>query len=318
MLLSLAFRIVPNFAYTRVSSWELLIPFKMLSSVGDLLFGPAQSAMIADISVSENRGRMYSIVNFAHSIGSIPRPLIGAYILDNYGWNAVFYAIIAAAAIAIIPTLLLTETAPRKQAIRIEKATNPEKTLRENLDREFLIPMSIFFFIHFFNMGPSQITPIYLEERFNVTTVQQGLFFSLGTMVVQLIVRLPGGWLADRYRRQKIMLTTSLVKPLIIFLWPSMDSYESLLMLQMLNTSTRISGSASQALLMDFADETRRGLAVGIAGLGGSIGSTLIGTSLLGYLYQEHGYSAPFYALVLLHLPKIPLIMLLKKRNGKS
>jgi MFS family permease len=74
MLLSTAFIMLPNFMYTRVGSWEQLIPLKMLSSVGDLFFGPAQSAMIADLYPSEKRGKMYSIVEFAHPIGSIPVP----------------------------------------------------------------------------------------------------------------------------------------------------------------------------------------------------------------------------------------------------
>jgi len=90
---------------------------------------------------------------------------------------------------------------------------------REQFDRVYLFPIALFFLLHFFgSMGPSQITPIYLKERFNATIVQQGLFFSLGTMVVYLIVRLPGGWLADRYDRRKIMLVTSVISPFLMFL----------------------------------------------------------------------------------------------------
>jgi len=78
-------------AYTLVTNWEQLIPFKMLADLDRVFFMPAQAAMIADISIPSTRGRMYGIVGVAHPIGSIIAPLVGGFILDNFGWNAVFY-----------------------------------------------------------------------------------------------------------------------------------------------------------------------------------------------------------------------------------
>ena len=101
-----------------------------------------------------------------------------------------------------------------------------------------------------------------LEERFNATSFQQGLFFSVGGQVPNLIISLIGGWLADKYSRKKMILVSLLIYPLLMGLWPSMNSYNSLLLLQMIIRTTRtITMPATSAYLMDLTDENRRGLA---------------------------------------------------------
>jgi len=55
---------------------------------------------------------------------------------------------------------------------------------------------------------------------------------------------------------------------------------------------------ASQAYLMDF-DETRRGIANGIFRLGQRFGGTVVGSSMLGYVYEQYGVAIPFYVAAL-------------------
>jgi MFS family permease len=280
---------------------------------------PAEAAMIADISVPSTRGRMYGIVGAAHPIGSIVAPLVGGFILDNFGWNAVFYSIVFFALMALIPSLLLSETKKKKteKGERIEGEDPTRKNFKGRIDVNFLYPMLIFSAYYFFNgigMGLSQITPIYLKERFNATSFQQGLFFSVGTMIPWLMIEPIGGWLADRYSRRKIILASIVLWPFLTVLWPNMSSYTSLLLLKALTTSTRFSMPASQAYRMDFTSETRRGLAVGFTNIGQRLGGTVIGAPLLGYLYEQYGLEIPFYVAAVFPLPAIPILMLIKEK----
>jgi MFS family permease len=325
ILLTPFFVIIPNLAYTRVTSWEQLIPLKMVADVAWVLYMPAEAAMIADISVSSTRGRMYGLVRLAHPIGSIVAPLVGAFILDNYGWNAVFYAIVLFGIFLLIPSIFLEETRKKMDKEKLEIKGSFRKNLKARVDIGFLYPLLIFSIFRFFTgigqqQAISQITPIYLEERFNATSFQQGLFFSVGGQVPNLIISLIGGWLADRYSRKKIILVSLLIYPFLMGLWPSMNSYNNLLLLQMIIRTTRtITMPATSAYLMDLTDETRRGLASGMARLGGSLGGRTIGTPLLGYIYENYGLTAPFYAASLFSLPSIPILMLLKeKKKGKK
>jgi len=153
--------------------------------------------------------------------------------LDNYGWNAVFCSIIFSAALAMIPALFLKETRLERTKTRF-RLTGPS---RKSSDTSFLRVLIIFLMFTTFRgaeMAFSQITPIYLSERFNASSYQQGLFFCVGTMVANLIIQLPAGWLADRYSRRKIALISAACEPFIIVLWPYMSSYWSLLALRML------------------------------------------------------------------------------------
>ncbi len=52
LLLSQIFVIVPNYAYTLVTSREQVIPYKMIGTVRDMLYNPAEMAMITDMRCS--------------------------------------------------------------------------------------------------------------------------------------------------------------------------------------------------------------------------------------------------------------------------
>jgi MFS family permease len=320
ILLSFACTIVANLGYTRTTSWEELILFKIIADVAWVLSYPAEAAMIADISTASTRGRLYGLLGVAMPIGSIGAPLLGGLILDNYGWNAVFFSIVGSALIALLPSLLLLET--RKQTSqskekRRQHTSLPTLTFKGGVDYNFLFSMTIFALFNFFigiQMGLSQITPIYLKERFDATSLQQGLFFSVGTMVPFLVIQLIGGWLADKYDRRRIIVISVAIWPFLMALWPHTDSYYTLLLLRGLLTSTWVSMPALQAYLMDYTDVSSRGLASGISMLGQRLGGTVFGTSLLGYLYERYDQIIPFYVAAVFPLPAIPLIYFLKEK----
>jgi MFS family permease len=138
-------------------------------------------------------------------------------------------------------------------------------------------------------------------------------------MAPWLIVQPFAGWMADRYNRRKIILFSITFFPVFMSLWPSMNSYSNLLFLRIIISSVRaFMMPASEAYLMDFTEESRRGLASGISSLGARLGSTVIGTTILGHLYEKYGLAVPFYIAALFILPSIPILLLLKKRETQE
>jgi MFS family permease len=249
-------------------------------------------------------------------VGAISSPLIGAYILDNYGWNAVFYAIVLASVLAMLFSLFLTETiekTPRTEA----NPDSSKKKSKTRFDASYRYILAIFFLLNLFisgEMALHQITPFYLKEKFNVNNFQQGLFYIIGTLFPKLIFMLPAGWLADKYSRRNIIFVSIITWQLTIVLWPYIGSYEILLMLSILLQSCAIiSQPAIQAYLMDFTDASRRGETSGVFGLGHHLGGGVIGTALIGYIYEVYNSTMSFYTLALFVLPSIPLLLLLKK-----
>jgi MFS family permease len=164
--------------------------------------------------------------------------------------------------------------------------------------------------------GLSQVIPFYLLDKFQASTTQISMFFSIGLMVVWLIAQIPGGILADRYNRTKLLLVCYGTIPFLYLLWPMIHHYRLLLLLQMmLNLLFILAMPASTALLMDLVDEQTRGVASGLEQLSRTMGMNLVGPVVYGFLWETWGITSPFYMASLLFFLTIPLIVLLKAQR---
>jgi len=83
-----------------------LVPFFAVFGVGSFAFAPAALASIGDFAPKGGRGITMGIYSVMISLGTIIGPLLGGYLLDNYGVFSLFYAgliiLISALGIAII------------------------------------------------------------------------------------------------------------------------------------------------------------------------------------------------------------------------
>lgn len=310
IIISISIMIISTFTFTLATHWEQLIPLRMLYVAYMSFYMPTRIAMVADVTPPKKRGRVYGLVFLAWSIGSIPSPFIGSYIIDKYGWNTDFYAIIFVALLTLIPSLLLTETRPSKEgAIKIGS----------KIDRKSLTPILIFVFLNFLTImgryGLSQVIPFYLINTFQASKTQLSMFFSVGMMVMWLITQIPGGILADRYNRAKILLVCYGTIPFLYLLWPFINDFFLILILEMaINGLFILAMPASTALLMDFTDEKTRGMASGLFQLSQVIGMSLVGPVIYGFLWENLGIVSPFYMAALLFFSALPFILLLKRK----
>jgi len=69
----------------------LLALFFTLEAVGWSMAGPAEAAMVADLTGHEARGRGYGLYEFAASLGATVGPLFGGWLYDALGKPVPFY-----------------------------------------------------------------------------------------------------------------------------------------------------------------------------------------------------------------------------------
>jgi len=144
-----------------------------------------------------------------------------------------------------------------------------------------------------------------------------GLFFT-GSSVLSLLTQVPGGWLADRYGRKRVILAFLLPIPLIFSAWAMVNDWVSMLALYSLFAGClNMMGSASSALLSDSFPSELKGAAFSVRMTGFRLGSS-VGPLLGGYLYSSLSPRSPFIAAALLFSIGIPLVYLIKEKPKQS
>jgi ACS family glucarate transporter-like MFS transporter len=155
--------------------------------------------------------------------------------------------------------------------------------------------------------------PIFLKNQMDLPFSSIGLFFS-GSSVLSLLGQVPGGWLADRYGRKRIILAFLLPIPLLFAAWAVVNDWVVMLVLYSLFVGClNMMGSASLALLSDSFPSELTGAAFSVRMTGFRMGS-MMGPLLGGYLYSFLSPRSPFIAAGLLFLVGIPIIYLIKEK----
>jgi MFS family permease len=302
IILSSILSTVALFLYTVPHEWFYLIPFVALYAASFSFFMPARTAFIADCCPPKDRTRTYSFINIAWPIGSIVGPIIGGVLAEQFGWTYAFYAASGISALTLIPGLMLSEG----------------NTTRTHLGISFsglrsASPFLAYNFLNGLGMGlTNAIISLYVQLTFNATPTDVGLFFSLGSGLAMLIAQLPGAWIPSRFGRRRTILFCECLLPPLFALWPFAGSYPALLLIYMaINGFWSMTWPSSLSLLMDAADEDRRGAITGFAQTFLMLGFT-VGPLMGGLLWDGINPAAPFYASAVVLAATIPVVTKLK------
>jgi len=315
LLLSVTLATFPTAILSVIGDWRMVIPFAMILNASFSFFIPARMALIAESTTPENRATLFGLMNIAWPIGGIVGPVMSGYLVERFGWSLNFLVSAAIIAVSIIPTALLREE-------RAEPAvTAPDAPRVSLLDRRYLPSMVLFFAFHFVMTtgigGVNMILPLFLKNRFHLSYSLIGLFFT-STSVVTLLTQIPSGYLADRYGRKRLLVACIAAIPILIGVWPLIDSW---ILLMVLFTAAfglwSMTWPSTLALLSDSVPAEVIGTAFGVRMTGIRLGFT-VGPILAGFLYSAHGPSAPFLAAALFHLLGIPLALLFRDNQGAA
>jgi len=253
-------------------------------------------------------------MNLAFPLGSVIGPTIGGMLENTFGWNAIFYLATAIYVFCLVPSLLLPKPSKRgfKDKLLVEE---------ERFDLAFFRPLLTFFLLNLFTglgMGAvNPITPIYLMDRFKVSTAEIGLFISVGFGLTTILTQIPAGILAEKFGRKRFIVACLASMPLLFVLWTMINNLILLLLVQMaINSLWSMTWPAFISLLMEHAPKHRRGVSSGFIQTGIMFGFTL-GPYIGGYLWETFGKTFPYYASALF-LALCILIMPFIREKGKN
>jgi DHA1 family multidrug resistance protein-like MFS transporter len=291
-------------------NWRTVAPLYMFYNLAEAFVGPARMTMIAEYATPESQATVFGIMSMDWPVGGIVSPPLSGFLAERWGWYLPFQVAAIVMALSLVPALMLKD---RKEGGTQEERINAFTIFR----REYLTTISLFFlFACALSTGQSVVStmlPVFLKNQMYLSLSSIGLFFT-GSSVLSLLSQVPGGWLADRYGRKRVILTFLLPIPLIFSAWAMVSDWVAMLFLYSLFAGCLgMMGSASLALMSDSFPSELKGAAFSVRMTGFRMGS-IVGPLLGGYLYSSLSPKSPFIAAALLFFIGIPLVYLIKEK----
>lgn len=193
-----------HFSLILAPTWQWVLMGEGLNSLTRSLVGPSFGAFIAEQSTEETRARVYSITDTIYSVVIIIGPPLGGWLVDNYGFKFMLFI-----AWIVYTTATIIRVYMARKAVRDEKS-EPQAlsltTLRANLGLMLSLIVSGGFITWLlvtdgardvaYSMS-STLMPLYLEELGGLNMQQIGMLSSVFG-ITQMLITMPGGWLADK------------------------------------------------------------------------------------------------------------------------
>jgi MFS family permease len=88
--------------FVRAKGMDDLAMWSIIGSAGSVLLGPSLTALQAELSTQETRGRMMALFSFSSLITSVPAQIFGGYLYNSMGPHSPFLASIPAFILATI------------------------------------------------------------------------------------------------------------------------------------------------------------------------------------------------------------------------
>jgi MFS family permease len=279
------------------------------------LYMPSRMAIVADYTPVASRIRVYSIMNLAFPLGSLISPTLAGLLENAYGWNAVFYVATVLHGIGLVPCLFLPP--PPKHEADEQQASSLEDAAIDLAFVRSLLPFFLLNLLIGLGMGTvGSITPIYLTDKFQVSTAEVGLFLSVGFGLMTILTQIPAGIVADKFGRRRFITACLGVMPLFFLIWNFVDSFLLLLPIQMaINGLWSMTWPAFISLLMEHVPRGRRGVSSGLTQTGLMLGFT-VGPIIGGALWETLGKAFPYYASALFFAFCIPILHFLREAEA--
>jgi len=293
----------------QVRDWRVAAPLYMVYNLAEAFVGPARMAMISDYSNPANKATVFGMMSMDWSIGGVFSPPLSGYLAERAGWQLPFQVAAVVMFLGLVPILLIKD---RAGGGKKETRLGASAIFR---GEHFAVISLFFVFAFVLSTGQSvigTILPIYLKNQKGLTLPSIGQFFA-GSSLMSLVGQIPGGWLADRYGRKKIIVGFLLPIPLIFGSWATaLDPWALLALYSLFSGCLSMTGAASLALLSESFPAELGGEAFSVRMTGFRMGS-IVGPLIGGYLYISLNPRTPFTAAAILFTIGILVIYLIKE-----
>lgn len=288
--------------YVLVQDWRIFAAATIASAIG-IVSSPASHAIVADSISPEKRTTGIAWLQVVSSLPMIAAPAAGGWLISIYGLIEGFkLASLFTAATALVSALIyflfLKETMRGNGGQRTKllgsgtlKDFTKRLTQTSNSLRVLLVSYAL---IVFANALVSQYYILYAEEIIGITRLDWGIIVSLQFLLAN-ILKIPGGWISDRFGKRKVMVISVLAcAPCAILFTLSQSFFQTAIAALLLVATGIYYAQAHEALQADFTPRETRGRITALWDIGTAI-STAFGAPIGGFLFQAVNPAMPFY-----------------------
>jgi MFS family permease len=257
-----------------------LILLRFLQGVAAALVRPVCLAYIGDMAPARREGSVmgHFDISFygAFSVG----PVLGGIIKDSVGFPGLFGGLFGLVLLALAAVLLFVEDsgkgAGKRTGMAVAVPFRKSRTLVALCGFIFARSFGIVFFAMFL--------PIFMHQELKLKGIEIGMVMGAATVVTALLLG-PMGCLADRVRKERLVIAGGTGAALLTACLPLAGSFEPLLALSVgIGMASVISLPASAALLVEEGNRLGMGTTMGIfngaMGLGAVLAPLLGGAAL--------------------------------------
>lgn len=275
---------------------------------------PPVSKLLTHWYTPTEMGTKWGIANLSHQIGGAIIPILTGYLIYRYGWQSAFYV---PAGISLVMAFLLYERlrdTPQSlglPSIEVKSGLiSEEESLKEEdisftelMRRVFCNKMLWFvclgnMFLYIVRMGVVNWAPTFLTEYKGASLTTSGWQLSLYE-VGGMLGGVAAGWMSDRLfagRRGPISCIQVLILAVcLVYFWHVPAGHDIMNCLTMFAVGICVYGP--QVLVgvaaADFASKKAVGMAVGLTGTFGYLGSAISGLGI-GWIADHYGWSGGF------------------------
>jgi MFS family permease len=305
--LGYAFPIISRVGYGLSTTWQHVIPFKILDRAGKIRSAP-RDAIIADVSSKENRGSNFGFRKMMDNLGALCGIVACLALFPLLGYRNLFF-------LAAVPTVIATGLVfffirEKKAETRIYEGLS-FKDLNSNF-RLFLLLSSVFALGTF-----SYSFLLIFATHFGFKATFVPLLYLIFTAAASLS-SLPFGKISDRIGRKPVMMISLILWGLVCLMFILSQDRGTIIIAFILYGFHQ---GAFETVQTTYASELCpvEYRASSLGGLRMLVGLFALPASLIaGILWDQISVFAPFYFSILLTVLSIIFIMFVKDRDAKT
>lgn len=313
--------------YALVQDWRVFGALTLLATVGTLA-NPAVHATVADSLSPEKRTLGIANVQVVSSLPMIISPLIGGWLIENYGLENGFRMACVYAAVftflSVIPVFVFL-----RETLRPRVVEAPDSRLRDallgftkfsasTLPHSLRVLIMSYALVMFANGTVAQYYILYASGVVGLKELDWGLVVSLQFLLATAL-KIPGGWLSDRFGKRRLMVISLLTTvPTILLFTLSRSLIQVVVAALLLVVAGIYYAPAYEALQADLTPKSMRGRITALWDMSSYV-SAALGALIGGFLFQAVGPAVPFYVFAVAELgAAILLIKMVKEPEAKE
>ncbi len=313
--------------YALVQDWRVFGALTLLATVGTVA-NPAVHATVVDSLSPGKRSLGIASIQVVSSLPMVISPLIGGWLIENHGLeNGFRMACVYAAAfsfLSAIPVFVYLRETLHSRVVEAQYSRWRDaffgfrKLSASTLPRNLKVLIMSYALVMFANGSVAQYYILYASGVVGLKELDWGLVVSLQFLLATAL-KIPGGWVSDRFGKRKLMVVSLLTTVPTILLFTFSRSLIQVMVVALLLVATGLYyAPAYEALQADLTPRSMRGRITALWDMS-SYFSAAIGALIGGFLFQAVGPAVPFYVFAVAELgAALLLIKMVKEPEAKE